>query len=77
VSILCAGFADAAFGVQGAPRKAFFQMMIMVADFPSAKYLSANNSLFSCHRVDLLCDLPFSSARACGMVRQGATDRSS
>jgi hypothetical protein len=24
VSILCAGFADAAFGVQGAPRKALF-----------------------------------------------------
>jgi hypothetical protein len=54
VSILCAGFADAAFGVQGAPRKAFFQMMIMMADFPSPKYLLANNSLFSRHRVDLV-----------------------
>ena len=52
---LCAGFADAAFGDLGrAAQGAFFQMMIMVADFPSAKYLSTNNSLFSCHRVDLV-----------------------
>jgi hypothetical protein len=38
VSILCAGFADAAFGVQGAPRKALFsKQMIVAADFPIRK----------------------------------------